>query len=310
MAVPYTRRAAGLTPACAQGARTCAWGAPATPRLWRCLTLQLFRGAALRCAPRAAAALALPPRAAPALTWSGRCAAAARACALCVVDAALEASWRAALQSRRTAVVSTRSLCDLAPLAAAVTTSASCRRLSCAAALAGSNTLCALQRSVGALFSVSLPRRACASCDARYARAGGAAVRRRRRRALPPPPRAPPPSSSLPQTQAAHRAGAAAAAAGRVLGRRRCCFGAIRSAVLGTLRLCTKQNHGRPGLRTCALAGCGAKEAHPSHLKSCAACCRPLYCCMEQQGPEDSFTVPTFPATAVGPYAGGPGSDA
>ena len=32
-----------------------------------------------------------------------------------------------------------------------------------------------------------------------------------------------------------------------------------------------------PGLRTCVLPGCGAKEAHPAHFKSCAACRGPVY---------------------------------
>ena len=38
-----------------------------------------------------------------------------------------------------------------------------------------------------------------------------------------------------------------------------------------------------PGLRRCALAGCGAKEAHPAHFKSCAACRAVVYCCREHQ---------------------------
>jgi hypothetical protein len=38
-----------------------------------------------------------------------------------------------------------------------------------------------------------------------------------------------------------------------------------------------------PSLRSCALASCGAKEAHPSHFKSCAACRGPVYCCKEHQ---------------------------
>jgi hypothetical protein len=38
-----------------------------------------------------------------------------------------------------------------------------------------------------------------------------------------------------------------------------------------------------PGLRTCALAGCGARELHPAHFKSCAACRIPAYCCKEHQ---------------------------
>ena len=38
-----------------------------------------------------------------------------------------------------------------------------------------------------------------------------------------------------------------------------------------------------PGLRTCALPGCGAKEAHLTHFKSCAACRAVVYCCREHQ---------------------------
>ena len=38
-----------------------------------------------------------------------------------------------------------------------------------------------------------------------------------------------------------------------------------------------------PGLRCCALPGCGAKEAHPAHFKSCAACRTVVYCCREHQ---------------------------
>ena len=38
-----------------------------------------------------------------------------------------------------------------------------------------------------------------------------------------------------------------------------------------------------PGLRTCTLDGCGAREAHPAHFKSCAACRTVVYCCREHQ---------------------------
>ena len=38
-----------------------------------------------------------------------------------------------------------------------------------------------------------------------------------------------------------------------------------------------------PGLRSCALAGCGAREAHPQHFKSCAACRAVAYCSKEHQ---------------------------
>ena len=35
--------------------------------------------------------------------------------------------------------------------------------------------------------------------------------------------------------------------------------------------------------RSCSLAGCGAKEAHPQHFKRCAACRAAAYCCREHQ---------------------------
>jgi hypothetical protein len=38
-----------------------------------------------------------------------------------------------------------------------------------------------------------------------------------------------------------------------------------------------------PGLRQCALASCSAREQHPAHFKSCAACRVPAYCCKEHQ---------------------------
>ena len=38
-----------------------------------------------------------------------------------------------------------------------------------------------------------------------------------------------------------------------------------------------------PGLRRCALPGCGASEAHPTHFKSCAACRTVVYCRREHQ---------------------------
>ena len=37
------------------------------------------------------------------------------------------------------------------------------------------------------------------------------------------------------------------------------------------------------GLRHCALPGCGSKEAHPAHFKSCAACRAVVYCCRKHQ---------------------------
>jgi hypothetical protein len=38
-----------------------------------------------------------------------------------------------------------------------------------------------------------------------------------------------------------------------------------------------------PGLRSCGLASCGAREAHPAHFKSCSACRGVAYCCKEHQ---------------------------
>ena len=35
--------------------------------------------------------------------------------------------------------------------------------------------------------------------------------------------------------------------------------------------------------RACALPGCGGREAHPAHFKSCAACRGVVYCCREHQ---------------------------
>jgi len=37
------------------------------------------------------------------------------------------------------------------------------------------------------------------------------------------------------------------------------------------------------GLRTCALPGCGARERHPSHFKTCGACKTVAYCSKEHQ---------------------------
>ena len=38
-----------------------------------------------------------------------------------------------------------------------------------------------------------------------------------------------------------------------------------------------------PGLRSCALAGCGSRERHPAHFKSCGACKTVVYCSKEHQ---------------------------
>ena len=44
-----------------------------------------------------------------------------------------------------------------------------------------------------------------------------------------------------------------------------------------------EESRNAPGLRSCALPGCGAKEVHPAHFKSCAACRTVVYCCREHQ---------------------------
>ena len=38
-----------------------------------------------------------------------------------------------------------------------------------------------------------------------------------------------------------------------------------------------------PDLRSCGMASCGAREAHPQHFKACAACRTVVYCCREHQ---------------------------
>jgi hypothetical protein len=38
-----------------------------------------------------------------------------------------------------------------------------------------------------------------------------------------------------------------------------------------------------PSRRTCALPGCGTREAHPAHFKSCSACRTVVYCSKEHQ---------------------------
>ena len=43
------------------------------------------------------------------------------------------------------------------------------------------------------------------------------------------------------------------------------------------------QSMNAPDLRSCALASCGVKEAHPQHYKTCAACRAVAYCCKEHQ---------------------------
>ena len=52
-----------------------------------------------------------------------------------------------------------------------------------------------------------------------------------------------------------------------------------RHALLSTL----DKSLNAPGLRSCALRGCGAREAHPAHFKSCAACKGVVSCSKEHQ---------------------------
>ena len=56
-----------------------------------------------------------------------------------------------------------------------------------------------------------------------------------------------------------------------------------RAHVQEAIRAAIHRSLNAPGLRSCALEGCGAKEAHPTHFKSCAACRTVVYCCREHQ---------------------------
>jgi hypothetical protein len=49
------------------------------------------------------------------------------------------------------------------------------------------------------------------------------------------------------------------------------------------LKVAINSSLAAPGLRRCALPGCGAKEAHPAHFKCCAACRAVVYCGREHQ---------------------------
>ena len=69
-----------------------------------------------------------------------------------------------------------------------------------------------------------------------------------------------------------------------VLEERRIDFGITEVArELQTFQAAVQSSLNAPGLRHCALPGCGAKEAHPAHFKSCAACRAVVYCCREHQ---------------------------
>ena len=47
-----------------------------------------------------------------------------------------------------------------------------------------------------------------------------------------------------------------------------------------------------PGLRSCGLASCGAREGHPEHFKRCAACRMVVYCCRDHQVEDWPLTPP------------------
>jgi len=68
-------------------------------------------------------------------------------------------------------------------------------------------------------------------------------------------------------------------ARGLLTERRRREMSAVREKAVAGIRTAMAA----PGLRSCALASCGAKEAHPQHFKSCAACRTVVYCCREHQ---------------------------
>ena len=55
------------------------------------------------------------------------------------------------------------------------------------------------------------------------------------------------------------------------------------TAPVRALQVAMKKSVNAPDLRRCALPGCAAKEAHPTHFKSCAACRAVVYCCREHQ---------------------------
>jgi hypothetical protein len=66
---------------------------------------------------------------------------------------------------------------------------------------------------------------------------------------------------------------------------RRCCDEVIQSTKLlnDAVNSAAAAAAAAPGLRTCALVSCGAREAHLAHFKSCAACRCSAYCCKEHQ---------------------------
>ena len=57
----------------------------------------------------------------------------------------------------------------------------------------------------------------------------------------------------------------------------------FRQATRETLQAAVDSSMSAPGLRSCALASCGTKEAHPQHFKLCAACKAVVYCSREHQ---------------------------
>ena len=57
----------------------------------------------------------------------------------------------------------------------------------------------------------------------------------------------------------------------------------FRAPAQQAFRAAVQSSLSAPGLHRCALPGCGAREAHPAHFKSCAACRAVVYCCREHQ---------------------------
>jgi hypothetical protein len=58
---------------------------------------------------------------------------------------------------------------------------------------------------------------------------------------------------------------------------------AVRDQLLQRLAAAEASAAAAPGLRRCGLPGCGARETHPDHFKTCAACRKVGYCSKEHQ---------------------------
>ena len=57
----------------------------------------------------------------------------------------------------------------------------------------------------------------------------------------------------------------------------------VAQAVDQDFQAAVQKSLAAPDLRACALPGCGAREAHPAHFKSCAACRTVVYCSKAHQ---------------------------